>query len=594
MSNVTQRTFSSDAKTDISYQRTLTHKMIKEMKKLKNITFIKKLEKINLKTFHHNSLKNSLNANYTFYKNAKEKLKSSDSSLIQQLRILPPLELYNSFNKSPFSNRTLSINSLSSIQNYTSRNKNNNNINNNIYNSYYSINNNIYYNTITNFYNKNLSERKNNRTRNKMKFIQRFNYTENPKITIRAENKEELNKKAKKILFQKYFKKIQENEIKNIKEERSIEIDLMNLQIKNYQKMINLIKLYIESTDKYLKYLNKKIKKEKEIQNDLFEKKNETLHETYLLRHRFGRVQRQFEACLNNKFFLLCVKNKTSLFEKFSEEDQKDYQNDIGSLNILSNFNSIQKKFNKQKTLSVKGKEKRYSVLEENLSEGKKIIREPRIIFSEPEEFKKKLDIISYNIKNSLMIYNEKQYELTILRENLKEKKDLIEKDEELEKFFNEEMNMTYNKLKEEKLRNEYLKNYLKNLPKINNEKQLNLVDLKIVEIYNEINKKDEFKKKIYKFNEKLTTLNRLAEIENKVNELLSFKNYQEKHNFEKYNIIKKNLDVQNRIKANEFAKIKAKEEFQEKLRKIIEKSNKYIFKPFKKVSKDIDIKKSK
>jgi hypothetical protein len=293
-----------------------------------------------------------------------------------------------------------------------------------------------------------------------MKFIQRFNYTENPKITIRAENKEELNKKAKKILFQKYFKKIQENEIKNIKEERSIEIDLMNLQIKNYQKMINLIKLYIESTDKYLKYLNKKIKKEKEIQNDLFEKKNETLHETYLLRHRFGRVQRQFEACLNNKFFLLCVKNKTGLFEKFSEEDQKDYQNDIGSLNILSNFNSIQKKFNKQKTLSVKGKEKRYSVLEENLSEGKKIIREPRIIFSEPEEFKKKLDIISYNIKNSLMIYNEKQYELTILRENLKEKKDLIEKDEELEKFFNEEMNVTYNKLKEEKLRNEYLKNY--------------------------------------------------------------------------------------------------------------------------------------
>ena len=43
MSNVTQRTFSSDAKTDISYQRTLTHKMIKEMKKLKNIKFKKKL-----------------------------------------------------------------------------------------------------------------------------------------------------------------------------------------------------------------------------------------------------------------------------------------------------------------------------------------------------------------------------------------------------------------------------------------------------------------------------------------------------------------------------------------------------------------------
>ena len=567
MNNITFRTFSSDDKTDTSYQKPLKYKLINDMKKLKNLSFLKQLERIN--SFHHNSLKDSLNTNYNYFKFGKEKLKTSDSTIIPKTKIFPPLDLYNNYNNSPIKNSTLSIGSISTIHNYTTRN--------NILNNSQC-----------------LSERKYNKTRNKIKYLQRFNYSLHSKLKVKSESIDDLKKKIKKIYLSNIIYSLQENEYKNIQEERNIAIDLMNLQILNYEKMIHLIKLYIEADNNYLSHLYKKIEIEKEKREDLFEKRNEVLHETYLLRHRFGRVQRQFEACLNNKFFLLCVKNKTGLFEKFSEEDQKDYQNDIGSLNILSNFNSIQKKFNKQKTLSVKGKEKRYSVLEENLSEGKKIIREPRIIFSEPEEFKKKLDIISYNIKNSLMIYNEKQYELTILRENLKEKKDLIEKDEELEKFFNEEMNVTYNKLKEEKLRNEYLKNYLKNLPKINNEKQLNLVDLKIVEIYNEINKKDEFKKKIYKFNEKLTTLNRLAEIENKVNELLSFKNYQEKNNFEKYNIIKKNLDVQNRIKANEFAKIKAKEEFQEKLRKIIEKSNKYIFKPFKKVSKDIEIKKSK
>ena len=44
----------------------------------------------------------------------------------------------------------------------------------------------------------------------------------------------------------------------------------------------------------------------------------------------------------------------------------------------------------------MKGSEKRYSILEENMSSGIRIIREPRIIFASPEEFKQKLDIISY------------------------------------------------------------------------------------------------------------------------------------------------------------------------------------------------------
>ena len=233
----------------------------------------------------------------------------------------------------------------------------------------------------------------------------------------------------------------------------------------------------------------------------------------------------------------------------------------------------------------MKGGEKRYSVLEENMSSGIRIIREPRIIFASPQEFKQKLDIISYNIKNSLMIYNEKQDELTLLRENLKEKQQLIQKDEELEKFFNEEMSVTVNKLKEVKLRNEYLKEYLNNLPRDNNDNNLNLVDLKVIEIYNKINKKEEFKKITRNFNDKINTLSRLLEIENKINDLIHFKHYQEKNNYDKYSIVKKNIDFQNRIKANKLAQLKSNKAFQEKLRKIIEKTGKYIYQPYRKVN---------
>ena len=558
MNNITFRTFSSDDKTEISYQRSLTNRMINKMKKLKNLSFLKQLERIN--SFHHNSLKDSLNTNYNYFKFGKEKLKNSDSTIIPKLKIFPPLDLYSNYNNSPIHTRNLSIGSISTIHNYTNRN--------NILNNSQCI-----------------SERKFNKTRNKIKFLQRFNYSIHSKLKMKSESIDDLKMKTKKIYLSNIIYSLQENEYKNLQEERKIAVDLMNLEILNYEKMINLLKLYIEAEKNNLQYLYKKIEIEKEKREDLFAKKNEVLHETYLLRHRFGRLQRRFEFCLNNKFFLLCVKNKTSLFEKFSEEDKRDYQIDIHSLNILSNFNSIQSKFNKKVTISMKGSEKRYSILEENMSSGIRIIREPRIIFASPEEFKQKLDIISYNIKNSLMIYNEKQDELTLLRENLKEKKQLIENDEVLEKFFNEEMNVTVNKLKEAKLRNEYLIEYLNNLPRDNNDITLNLVDLKVIEIYNKINKKEEFKKVTHNFNDKINTLTRLLEIENKINDLIHFKNNQEKNNYDKYCIVKKNIDYQNRMKANKLAKLKSNKDFQEKLRKIIEKNGKYIYQPYRKVN---------
>ena len=561
----TIRTFSSNDKTEISLlQKSLTNRMKHDIKTLKSLSFIKQIEKIKLDSFHHIFLRNSFNKNYKYLKIEAKNLRTSDSSIIPQLKILPSLDLHNSFNKPISKNRTLSIGSISTIHNYTTKN------------------------------NQSKTEKIKKRNKTKIKFLQKFNFNQIKNNKIRKESLIDFSKKSKKILLENYFYLLQENEMKNIKEERKIEVDLMNLEILNLEKMINLIEIYIKSTDDYLNDLYKKIEKEKEIREVLFEKKNEILHETYLLRHRFGRLQRQFEYNLNNKFFLLCVKNKTGLFERFNEEDQNDYKKDLHSLFILSNFNSVQSQFNKKNTISMKGKEKRYSILEENLSSGIKIIKEPKIIFSGPEEFKKKLDLISFNIKNSLIIYNEKQNELTSLRENLKEKKELIEKEEELEKFFEEELNVTENKLKEVKLRNEYLQKYLYNLPKVNKKNNFNLVDLKVFEIYNEINNQEEFKEKIYKYNEKINTLSRLLEIENKINDLIYFKRKQERYNYDKFIFVKKNIDISNRKKANKIAKIKAKEEFQEKLKKIIEKNDKYIYQPYKKINNYYEIIKKK
>ena len=64
---------------------------------------------------------------------------------------------------------------------------------------------------------------------------------------MKRESIDDLKKKTKKIYLSNIIYLLQENEYKNLQEERKIAVDLMNLEILNYEKMINLIKLYIEA-----------------------------------------------------------------------------------------------------------------------------------------------------------------------------------------------------------------------------------------------------------------------------------------------------------------------------------------------------------
>ena len=81
--------------------------------------------------------------------------------------------------------------------------------------------------------------------------------------------------------------------------------------------MLFLLNSYINDEKQYLIYLKKTLKKEKEICLDLIEKKNESLHETFLLRNKLGKIQRTFEKNFNNKFFILCGKNGTNQIKHY-------------------------------------------------------------------------------------------------------------------------------------------------------------------------------------------------------------------------------------------------------------------------------------
>ena len=151
--------------------------------------------------------------------------------------------------------------------------------------------------------------------------------------------------------------------------------------------------------------------------------------------------------------------------------------------------------------------------------------------------------------------------------------------------YFEEEIKLAERKLSEVKLRNEYLNNYLKMIPKNKLESSIKEVRKKIKEIHKEINKREEFEKeKIFRINNAENSLTRLLDIENKINFLIQYKQYQIKNNTNNYYSVKKMIDLENRMKGYELAKIKRNNEFLEKQQKIYNKNNKILFKPLRKV----------
>ena len=541
--------FSYD-KNMISNQKVLTKKLKKDIKIIKHQILLNDKKKINLNKLHHESFK-------TFYNNRNSQTiksyltnQTSNNILSSNYKINSTIYLFNSLNKGNSTDRTLSFAS------------NNNSIQK--YNKTFHSN----------------SHYKGNKTRNKIKLL----FILNPKKT-RAESIEELKDKTKQMFYEKYCNKIQENLFKTITEEKKIAHELIDYEIYKFKKMNSLIESYIYNTDKYLIYLQEKIKKESNINLLLSEKKKEILYETYLLRFRFERLQKLYEKCIENKFFLLCVKNNTNNLEKFSEEDQNDYKKDCDSLKLIKNYNKIHRQLAKKKTLSVKGNVKRYSILEENIYNGIEIIRNPKPIFSNPELFKNKLDTITHEIQNSIINYNEKNNILLNLRENFINKLKEIEKEETSSKYFEEEIQLAEKKLFELKIRNDYLKNYLKNIPKYTNNNLDSLLYKKIKEIHNKINKREKFiNNKINELNENESTISRLLDIENKINFLIDFKRKQEENNHENYILLKKTIEINNKIKDYHLAKLKQLNEIKQKEKKIIDKNNKIIFKPIKKV----------
>ena len=136
------------------------------------------------------------------------------------------------------------------------------------------------------------------------------------------------------------------------------------------------------------------------------------------------------------------------------------------------------------------------------------------------------------------------------------------------------------------KIRNNYLKNYIKSI-KFNKNKNkkvdLDLVDDKIFEIYVKINEKYPISIK-KELTETMNSILYLQDIERGINKLIKYKREYMIHNNEAYLEIKKKIERDNRIKKIKELKEKAKKDFNEKIERVLAKSSKLTIKHKRKV----------
>ena len=405
----------------------------------------------------------------------------------------------------------------------------------------------------------------------------------------RTENLEQFNNKIKTIRYKKIIKVSIEEEIKKINEKKYTNLSLVELDIYNYKNMLKYFIPFIRERKNYLYYLNKTIMLETVENNFLKEKISGLMNDIFIIKHKLGKIQKIFETNLSNKFFLLCVKNYTNQIEKFCEDDKKNYEYDKYLIKNIFSYHSISRRLKKQRTLLEKKEIRRRSLKRRSIGAIKEFdinyyhFPSPIIIFDNVEDFFKHLDKISIDIKNYIIEYNKIRNELNEMRNVYKKRQDEIEIAEKLDNFFNEEINLTENKLLHLKLKNDELMNYKNSLlsEKSNSNiknKNFTIVKKKIYEIFKNMCRGLNLVIK-REFNQPITTLLYLKDIETQINFLIRYKQIQEEENSENYLLIKKEIEKNNKIKQYLHLKESRENEFNNKLQKVFEKNNKIIIK---------------
>ena len=380
----------------------------------------------------------------------------------------------------------------------------------------------------------------------------------------------------------------------------------------------NLINIFYESLFSYLTFLKRKINKDVIINETLLEKKNIIIQNIMTLRNKIYKMMRKIESYLESKFFLICVKECSIDFKKFSKESKLDILYDLYKLynykkRIHNEFFDIDEyndeKLNIQKFKDWLNESRKNLRNKEGLKKStyfnyvfisidindynifncfnKDYVKSHKIknIFESLEDFNKvlqsdslyiRLSLDNYILTNSDLVESKKELIYEKLRKN--KLKEIFNKSKDKFNNFTQKLdiaksNYLYNSYDNEIQKSFLINKKIKNTDKINN--KLNMIINNIIKCDAEKINEIKFERR----DKKITTIeDKLRYIEKIINFLINYKIEQKKYNKIIYEDVMKILKKEFFIRkfTNKEATMKKIQEM--KIKKILDKKDKIFF----------------
>jgi hypothetical protein len=198
--------------------------------------------------------------------------------------------------------------------------------------------------TIKNFIieneNKNNAKNFNTFSSNVQSFITSINYIQPPPypVEFREENLLDFYSKTRDLRYTKYFLFLKKNKLKNARETNQYISALHNIDILKLIHFYKLFKPYNYYLEKYLMFLKEEMNKEQNENQRLKIIKNRLLNEVISDRRKLLHLHKRLRSYLNDKFFLLCVKNTSLNMDFFEEKDKIEFQQDLNNFEILKKY----------------------------------------------------------------------------------------------------------------------------------------------------------------------------------------------------------------------------------------------------------------
>ena len=581
---------------------------------------------INNESINNKEKNNKIENIYNNYKNTSNKINMSNLSTSGNVSFSFNSKKFLNLNKLNSHSIDYSTNNSYQKSNININNSNHTFVNNSYENKYQLIN--LSPNNRINDFENIINNSDNNILKIKESANKIFLSHLNPIYTLlKKEFLTEFKRKTKDMSILRFIYSRKKKDMEIEKEKRATNQENQELNYHHLKLLFSLFNKYYDTKYEYMDYLKKTIVEDKKQNQKLYEDKITLMNDIFIIRHKTLKLENKFKNYLNDKYFLLSVKNHSFKLYKFSPEDQEDYKNDLNKLDILNfmlkvtaqecdtreneneketkkiDIKEIQSKkiilfknrnrnsifFNENKTIksfkkvNQKVQNLRHYSLPTLTDAQRQIVKtgfRAIPIYKHEEDFNRDLQQASKNIQFSLMEYNKVSRELQIMRNDLKQNKLEIKNLQDFQDYIHNEIIINNKKLENLKALNNNLENYKKYLKMI---KVIDLnkgkINIKLRKIINNINNSnDDLLNEYLSDTEKTTELNKFYYIEKTIEYLLKFKEMQKINNSKNFEIIENKVEQENRIRA-----LRAKQENNLKkinsiIKKVINKNKKPIF----------------